>query len=705
MKKRCLFFLTCWFAALANAQQNDSLHQLKEVLVTATRIEKSIGKIPVPILVITQQQIKASGAQNLAALLQEQTGIVIAENPLGAALQGFPNPFGQGVQLQGLDAAYTQILLDGEPLIGRNGGVLNLSRIAVGNIQQIEIIKGPAASLYGSDALAGVINIVTNSPQKNNAQLLLQHGSNGTWLGNASLGGKKGKIGYQLFGNYSASQGYDLDSTVFGQTVDPSKAFSLNGKLYIDFSAKTQLTFASRWNKMQADNRYETFAQNAKQIVSGQTVDEDWSAFAKLKQQLGNNTKLIAKLYATGFSSQSEVFLDNTNALFDRNELQQFLLRPELLVETGKAQNQWFFGLGTNQETIAATRYANRQYLQTYFAFAQKEWWLFNRLSIAVGLRMDAHNLYATQWSPKLSAAYTINNQLKLKASAGYGFKTPDFRQLFLNYNSGIVGYTLLGANELGNSLQAMKQNGLIDASINISNYANRPALLPERSFGVHFGISYQPWPATRIEVDLFRNDINNLIDRFTLPFVKTNGQSIFSYQNNSNIYTQGIELNWQQQMSKQWQLSAGYQLLLSGNKADEARIDDKKVYRRDPQTFVTTLTKMSDYGGLFNRSRHSANLQLRFQNGTGNSSAALRINYRSGIGYSDVNGNALLDDDREYITGFALVNFTVSQKFCNRLIELQAGANNLFNYTNVQQLPGQAGRTIFMNLIFNFTK
>ena len=200
-----------------------------EVVVTATRTEKSIGDIPVPIQVISKKFIQQTGSQKLIDILQQQTGLVLADNPLGQALQGYPNPFGSGIQLQGLDPAYTLILLDGEPLTGRNAGVLNLGRIAVGNIRQIEIVKGPATSLYGSNALAGVINMITDKPTTNKATLQLHRAGNNTWgiSGGKTFIGKKNSL--QLFANRYSSSGYDLDENISGQTFAPSPKYSFSG--------------------------------------------------------------------------------------------------------------------------------------------------------------------------------------------------------------------------------------------------------------------------------------------------------------------------------------------------------------------------------------------------------------------------------------------------------------------------------------------
>ncbi len=158
-------------------------------------------------------------------------------------MQGYPNPFGDGIQLQGLDPAYTLIMIDGEPLTGRNAGIINLGRIAIGNIKQIEIIKGPATSLYGSDALAGVINIITQDPKKNSLKLQAHYATNNTLGLTAASSLKKNKSSLQFFINRYSSDGYDLDKTIYGKTVDPFIDYSINVKYALDINPKTSSLF------------------------------------------------------------------------------------------------------------------------------------------------------------------------------------------------------------------------------------------------------------------------------------------------------------------------------------------------------------------------------------------------------------------------------------------------------------------------------
>ena len=148
---------------------------LDEIVVTGTRTERKLSNVAVPTTVISNNTIKLSGSLRLNDILQEQTGLFITSGTGSNAVGG--GVFGNGVQLQGLSPDHTLILLDGEPLIGRQGGVMDLSRFAVGNIRKIEMVKGPSSSLYGSDAMGGVINIITDPLPGNNFNAGIRTGS------------------------------------------------------------------------------------------------------------------------------------------------------------------------------------------------------------------------------------------------------------------------------------------------------------------------------------------------------------------------------------------------------------------------------------------------------------------------------------------------------------------------------------------------
>ncbi|MBK7432562.1 MAG: TonB-dependent receptor [Chitinophagaceae bacterium] len=678
---------------------------IKEIVVTATRTVKSIGDIPVPVQVISRKFIQQTGSQKLIDILQQQTGLVLADNPLGQALQGYPNPFGSGVQLQGLDPAYTLILLDGEPLTGRNAGILNLGRVAVGQIKQIEIVKGPATSLYGSDALAGVINIITEKAVSNNGSIQLHHSSNNTWGFSASGTLKKNLTALQVFANRMSSSGYDLDENIYGKTVDPYHNYSLAAKLNIDLSPNTQFQTSARLFTQKQFNNYLVYTGTQPQTVEGSSNETDWSVSNQLHHRFSNRIKLITRFYTTGYRDHADVFLQKDGSLFDRSNMQQFLLKPEIQLEFGAKQNQLLIaGAGYNYETIEASRYASAKKFNAFYFYTQKEWLPLQNLNITLGARLDKHSLYKMQFNPKLAMAYRPGQKLTLLGSVGTGFKAPDFRQQFLSFSNSLVGYTLLGANELNNGLITLKQQGQIDPNTDITPYLTDHRLLPERSVGINLGFRYLPDNKTTINAGFFRNDISNLIDRYNLPITKINNQAIYSYVNVNRVFTQGAELSVSRKLGKSWQINSGYQYLDAKDKDVVNRLKENKIVKRDPVTYQSDYVKRSEYGGLFNRSKHSANLQVAWTETKQRFNGSLRAVYRGRFGYSDINGDNILDDDREYAEGYLLLNASFGINL-PRGISLQAGSDNILNHMDRVKLPNLSGRSYFINCSIDLIK
>lgn len=204
------------------------------------------------------------------------------------------------------------------------------------------------------------------------------------------------------------------------------------------------------------------------------------------------------------------------------------------------------------------------------------------------------------------------------------------------------------------------------------------------------------------IEAGIFRNDINNLIDVYLLPFNKTNGSNIYSYRNINRTFTQGIELDVKYKLIKNITISAGYQYLEAKDKDILNQINAKTIYKRDPVTYQTTLVSKADYFGINNRSKHTLNTKILWNNEASGFDAYLRIVYRGKYGFTDINGNNIADDDREMVQGYWLTNIAVAKNI-NQKFQLQVGVENLFNYTNVQQMPNIAGRLFFFNLNYSF--
>lgn len=679
---------------------------LDEIVVTATRTENKVSNVPLPVQIISASDIQRSGSEKLIDVLQMQTGLVIATNPLGVSLQGYPNPFGTGIQMQGMDPGYTLIMIDGEPLSGRNGGVLNLDRIAVNNIQRIEVLRGPATSLYGSDALAGVINIITRTPEKNEAGGRLHYGSNNA-LGITFSGALKGKqASLELFGNRSSNDGWDFDKSIYGKTIDPSVSYNFSAKSHIQLNEKNKLLISARYFNQTQFNDYEIIPKDLPKVVTGTTVEDEKSVYASWDYKPTSRLNIVTGVYATGYNNFSHAYLQENDSLYEKITLSQSLIRPEVQVNIGQSKNQWVAGAGINFESVHSNRYSNTQRLNAWFTYLQKQIVFFEKLNVIAGARFDKNELYTAQLSPKLALAYKVRPSLILKGSVGTGFKAPDFRQQFLDFSNSLVGYTIIGARELGNGLARLQRSGLLEPGIDISPYKDGVALNPERSVGINLGVDYTLKSGTVLQVNMFRNDINNLIETYSLPFKQTNDKEIFSYTNVNKVFTEGVEVNIQHKVNTHFRIRGGYNFLIAKDKEVLDQIRRNQIFKRDVVTGHSQLVTLSDYKGLYNRSAHTFNVSATYLNDRYKAGATLSVKYRGKYGFQGVggysDGNLILDDPREFVSGFALVNLVLKKDLGNH-INIQGGVENLLNYTEPVLMPSQYGRGYFLNINFKF--
>ncbi len=697
-------FIFCYNSLLAQLVNQDTMiGKTEDVFVTATRSERKFSNLAVPAIIVNKKSIQQTGSLKLQDVLQEQTGIVIVNSNLATSLAGYPNPFGQGVQMLGLDPAYTAILLDGEPLVGRNAGILKLGRIATGNIQQIEIVKGPSSSLYGSEAMAGVINIITARPTAQNIDVQLHTATNNTNAQTVSYANRFNKTGIQFFVNRYSTSGYDLDKNIYGKTIDPYRDWTMHAKITHDFSAKTQFLLSLRNVDSKQNNDYQITWQSQPAVVKGFTEEKDRSIFAQLRYNRSANSRIYFRTFFNNYSNKSFVNLENQDVRFDETSFNQTILKPEIQFEhSHNSTSKYIAGVGAYFETIEASRYAGKQRLATVYAFTQNEWSFYqDKLTLVAGIRLDKRTDFDLNVSPRIAAAFRPNRFWKITASAGWGFKAPDFRHMYLSFYNAQIGYSLIGSSVLANELQNMQQHGALQAGANINPYLSSKSLMPEKSFGTHFGTKFTKGKIN-IEAGIFRNDISNLIDVYLLPFKKTNNSNIYSYQNINRIFTQGADVDVKYQLFKSIAISAGYQYLEAKDKDILSRIEAGNMYKRDPVTYQSSVVKKADYFGINNRSKHTVNAKILWTNEAKGWNAFVRFVYRGKFGFNDINGNNIADDERELVPGFWMTNIAASKNI-NQKISLQVGVENLMDYTNAAQLPNIAGRIFFINLHFSF--
>ncbi len=687
MYKWILLLISPIFITTSFAQEKDTLSGNTAITVfTATKTERALSNIAVPVQIIAQKTILQAGSLRLSDILAEQTGLFMTTG------------FGTGVSMQGLNPDYTLILIDGEPLIGRTSGVLDLKRITVGNIKQIEIVRGPSSSLYGSEAMAGVINIITDKPRKNSLGVSSRYGSFNTADFNIKGSIRTNRINYQGFGNFYRTDGFSIRPNSRERSIAPIERFTQQHNIGYRFSDRTQLSLNIRHNSELIKNNI-TVINNGNSINSvGVEKNQDLNATIQLTHKINERVKNTARLYGTQFNSSQELISDNGVPYLDAFK-QQFARIENQTDITVNEKLELNVGGGYIHETANSTRYDDSKSIKTNrigYAFLQSEWKASNKLTFVGGARYDHNELFAAAFSPKLALQYKINNRFSLKASVGRGFKAPDFRQLYLNFTNTAAGsYSVFGtveAQKIINELNRLGQISSLEPAFNqLSN------LQPEFSTGFNLGISFQneQW---QITTNLFRNNIENLIDSRLVAY-KTGGAQIFSYLNVKNAFTQGVETDIKFRYNQYWSFSAGYQFLLTGDQSEINAINDGKVFTRDQNGFSRRLNR-SEYVGLPNRSKHMANLKVQYDHQSFFANA--RAVYRSKWATLDTDGNGIFNTNDAFAQGFLQLNMATGKSLNNGL-SIQTGIDNLLNYTDVINLPTLPGRIFYLTLSYNF--
>ncbi len=688
MKIKFTLFAAFLFCQISFGQekQKDSIstNELSEVKVTTgTRTERVLSSLPLPMTIITAEAIAKTGVTRLNEILNEQTGIILIPDESGF----------EGIQMQGLDAAYTMILIDGVPLVGRSSGVLDLSRVSVGNIERIEIVKGASSALYGSEAMGGVINVITKKPKGDmfSGSLSYRYATFNTSDANANILWKKKKFSANLFADYYSSDGYDLDKSTPLKNVERFYNTTIQPKLYYDFSENLKLIVSNRFYNQNMNNVAIIDSQNYK----GDAKENEWNSQVKLEHKWNSKIYSEYELYATNYKNNA--FLnDGNNVLFEDSFYNQWLFRPEVRTTFSIKNSKLTTGVGLNFESLDRTYFDKDVKFNSQYVFAQYDYNPTEKLNILAGLRFDNHSEYASQLSPKLAVNYKFNQNFSLKSSVGYGYKAPDFRQLFFDFTNPSVGYTVVGYNVAEARLNQLEEQGqLLTRTPGIS--FDKP-LEAESSVNFNFGGFYKK-NKLKIEVNAFYNSIHNLIDTRAVA-QKKNGQSVFSYFNISQIFTYGLEYNSTYSFTKDFSISLGYQYLIAKDKSVLDNFEDYQ-YIRDSQLQTIQINK-SDYFGLYNRSKHTANIKFAYTIPKIKTDINLRVFYRSKYGLFDTNGNQILDKYDNFVGDYFITNLSISKTIADKFI-LQAGANNLLDFTAPNQIDNISGRQIFARIQYNF--
>ena len=668
----------------------DSLWQLSldPVVVTATRTERRADEVAVPVSVIGRQEIESRGAARATDLLANQPGLTIN------------NDHGSGLQIRGLGPDYALILIDGEPIIGRTAGTLDLDRLTPANVQRVEIVRGPTSSLYGSEALAGVVNFITERPdQPLGGQVRTRYGTHDTMDLSARLEGENGPWQGSVFVDRYRMGGYDLSSGTLAPTRPGYVDYTAQARGQYNASSRTTLSLRGRLATQSQNYDVGISADGTQgEIRHAQRNDRmDWNASAEIEQQLGAGWRLTGTLYGAGYHTDQSLRRVDDGTLRSESVLDQYHGEAEAVLRGALGEDHLLtVGAGTTIETIDADRKTGTRH--GGFGFVQDEWSPLETLDVTGSVRLDGNSDYASRLSPKMAVRYAPFERVSFHASVGSGYKAPAFRQLYLDFTNPQAGYSVFGITEVQRGLRQFEEQGQIDTFFRSPSTLGAP-LAPETSWAFNAGLTASLWGDATIRLDAYHNEVDNLIDAEAVAR-KTNGQSVFTYLNRKEVFTRGVETRLTLRPAPRFRLQLGYDYLEVKDRQVLEQLEKGEIYRREDGRDVQVAP--SEYAGLPGRATHSGTVQLRYTVQPLGLTANVQGTLRGRAGYADLDGNGIIDADREYLEARTLWDATLSKTVRNAYT-LRAGGENLLGYTNPRRVPSIPGRQWFVSLQAQF--
>lgn len=684
-----IFF--CGYLSYGQQKKEDSIKtkNIEQVVISGNTFLQKAKNVPIPIEIISKKQIEQSGSRNLGQVLQEQSGLVLVQD------------HGTGLQMQGLNSEYTLVLVNGQPLIDRVPGIgtLDLSRISINNIKRIEVVRGPSSSLYGSDAIAGVVNIITEDANTNSGSIYTRIGKNYSYELNGDLNVVKNNFSGNFMASRYSTNGFKVKrgSGIAAFSTPPYQSYTYSGNMKYKFSDKFSAELYSKMYLEHSDE-YNTSSQFGKYDEISNSLN--YTIAPTLSWTPNSRVKSVLRAYITQTSNKGKIeFLDRGTSEDTGSYTENYKKIENFTNIKLNDRVEATVGIGgILQDVTSPVFYENKKHQHQYYGLAQIGYKPINRWNIQVGFRFDKNSAYGSQFNPKLAMDFKATDWLTLRASAGRGFKAPDFGKLYLNFSNPSNGYSVFGVLVLKDKLNELASKGLI-SNVIIQPETLEASLKAENSWAFNFGGTLSFFNTLKINASVFRNNIENFINAVTVA-QKTNTKYVFSYRNMDKIFTQGIEaeLNWN--VCNSINFSGGYQYLEAKSPAVLDKIKQRKLYGTNDKGQLIRI-KEKNYFGIPSRSKHTFNAKVFYHNKIG-TFVNLRGIYRGPYGFADLDGNGIINKKSELAPGYFLLNGSVGQKFWNKFTT-QLSVDNILNYRNDKYNPELLGRLYWVTLKMEF--
>lgn len=549
------------------AQSADNTKTLDTVVVTASGYEQEIQDAPASISVITREDLDKKFYRDINDALVDVPGVIVT----GGGDR-------QDISLRGMGPKYTLILIDGKRQNSRETRTNSDSTGVEGGwtpplsaIERIEVVRGPMSSLYGSDAMGGVINIITRKvPAEWGGEIRLDttiqesNKSGDIYQGNFYLAGpiKTDLLGLQIYGQATQR---DEDDIVDGFRKRNSE--SVTAKLALTPNRDHDIVLEATTMRQKL---HETLGKTVEPLPPGQACGRNGCP-ASSDTDYRSNKWALSHTGRWGWGV-SDSYVQQEE--FDNRSRQMKIKNLDL-------QTSWTLPLGSHMLTLGGSYLSQRLNDQTgnqlangpskvdryqWALFAEDEWRLTESFAVTTGLRMDEDENFGTHFSPRLYGVWHMAERWTLKGGVSTGFRAPDLRQTVAGW-----GQVSRGGNMYGN-----------------------PDLTPEKSVTEEIGILYDNGEGFNAGLTVFNNDFKDKITRVACPETQcTDGPNQFgsdptTYMNVDKANSRGVEANLKLPLSRDWSLTSSYTFTKSEQKSGQYK--GQPLNQLPKHLFTTTV-------------------------------------------------------------------------------------------------------------------
>lgn len=589
--------------------------QLDAVVITGTRTPKMLKDVPVVTTVISSKEIEKTGSLSLSDVLQtEIPGVEFGRQMDGQVV----------MNMQGMGGSDVLFLIDGERMAGESLNNIDYERLNMDNIERVEIVRGAGSALYGSNAIGGVVNIITKEADRPwSLNVNGRYGSNNEQKYGATLGFDRKNFNSMTNLSYKTVDTYTLygkDSASTPSIIYGGRTLNANQSFRYDFLPNLSLKVRGGFYHRERDysqTRIDRYIDGTAGAVLTYDIDDKAHLRADYSFDLYDKYKYYPR---AGRSDKEYSNMQNkANVQFDYN------FTPENILTAGVE----YFNetLMSNQfDTSANGEYRNYM-AHTAVAYAQHDISFKKRWFLVYGLRMDYNSQFKLpHLSPKVSLMYKIN-PVSFRLSYAGGFRAPSLKEMYSNYDMGGMGWFIIYGN---------------------------PDLNPEKSQNVMFSVEYARKNASLTASGYYCYTRDKITTVYNL------NQDTAFYRNVNRSYTAGADVNFMIKLPYGFGIKLSYAYVFDQQKEGGVNVS----YAR-PHTGVARF----DYH--FEKDWYSLGVSL-----SGRVLSALHTVADSGD--KDEEGNPIYE--KVHYPAYTMWRLNLNQRFMDAL-SLNVGLDNLFNY------------------------